>query len=168
MLSLFCWPLLISLHPPYPSPIIHPSIHPSLPLWPQDLPTLLLSFNLCYTPTAQLCSPRSPQITCLPQLCSPALSAPQPARGLLQRCISSIDLLLLTMCECLRGIFRVTWTPSSSAGQDESVCFGVYEATYVSILLELSAENQNFTHLSLAKAFVQQHRPIFGPNFKCW
>lgn len=56
-----------------------------------------------------------------PRLCLPALPAPRPSCGLLQLCVSSTDLPLRTMCECLRGIFRVTWTPSSNAGQDDKV-----------------------------------------------
>lgn len=114
-------PHLSAHHPSFP-------IHLSLPLPPSSISFAFFLFvfhtdSVAWSPVGPQSvkpTPRSSQTpSCLPQLCGPALPSPRPVSGLFQRCASSIDFLLRTMCECLRGIFRVTWTPSSNAGQDE-------------------------------------------------
>lgn len=119
----------------FPYPSLHPSIHPSVHL------SILSSLSTgTLHSVAFFCVPQR-QCSLLSQITSDHLPAPSLLPGALRptACSWAVPdvlflhrphLLLLTMCECLRGIFRVTWTPSSSAGQDESVCFGVYGATY--------------------------------------
>ena len=122
-------------------PSIHPSIHPSLTALGALHPLSL--FYVCLSDIhavsvaqsqAQTVKPtpgthQTP--TVLPQLCCRALPAPQPVCGPLRRCVSSFGFLLWTMCECLRGIFRVTWAPSSDAGQGESLYYFYYSAVRI-------------------------------------
>lgn len=122
--------------PPSLPPCLPPSLHPSLSADPGPLQHLMLSCLSAPDSSAQTPAGPGPwnqsQCRIATNLhLSPSDSPPTHTTDLATHLPSAESLgcssrlfppatsCCRTMCECLRGIFRVTWTPSSNAGQDE-------------------------------------------------
>lgn len=106
--------------------LIHPSIHP----WysPPSFPLIVCLFSIHADSVTQC--PSDPKSQADPPVASnthwppPALLQSSPGCTACVWAVPSLHflhlrLVLRIMCECLRGIFRVTWAPSSSTGQIE-------------------------------------------------